>query len=400
MFGGFMYASHQSLRDLYEVSIPELDSLVEIARGLPGIYGARLTGAGFGGCTVNLVQRRFWCRFLCPLGALLGLLSRYSVLRRSVSEECDSCGACVGVCQADAVPAGREKWRASECLVCNNCDDVCPKNAVSFGFLKGRPTGGLDLGRRNVVSAFLSGAFAVPLLRISPLSRPRMADAKLIRPPGALEEPKFLQTCVRCGECMKVCITGGLQPTLLEAGLEGIWSPKLVPRVGYCEYRCTLCGQVCPTGAIRKLALDGHRFLDVDGGLVPVLGGNLFLRGRDHHFLLRPTPFHTRDGAPAGLILALQDVTYLRDQEAHREALVATLSHELRTPITSLSMAQELLLRDGAGWNEEQRNLLETVREDVTRLQDVAQRLLDLSRARAMTIALERRGPMPSRPAP
>jgi galactokinase len=58
MFGGFMYASHKSLRDLYEVSIPELDSLVDIARSLPGIYGARLTGAGFGGCTVNLVDER------------------------------------------------------------------------------------------------------------------------------------------------------------------------------------------------------------------------------------------------------------------------------------------------------------------------------------------------------
>jgi galactokinase len=58
MFGGFMYASHKSLRDLYEVSLPELDSLVEIARGLPGIYGARLTGAGFGGCTVNLVEEK------------------------------------------------------------------------------------------------------------------------------------------------------------------------------------------------------------------------------------------------------------------------------------------------------------------------------------------------------
>jgi K+-sensing histidine kinase KdpD len=117
----------------------------------------------------------------------------------------------------------------------------------------------------------------------------------------------------------------------------------------------------------------------------------LFLRGRDHHFILRPTPFQARDGAPGGLILALQDVTYLRDQEAHREALVATLSHELRTPITSLSMAQELLLRNADNWNEEQRQLLESVREDVGRLQDVAQRLLDLSRARAMTIALERR---------
>lgn len=64
MFGGFMYASHKSLRDLYEVSLPELDSLVEIARGLPGIYGARLTGAGFGGCTVNLVEEKQSGRFI------------------------------------------------------------------------------------------------------------------------------------------------------------------------------------------------------------------------------------------------------------------------------------------------------------------------------------------------
>ncbi len=58
MFGGFMFASHKSLKDLYEVSIPELDYLVEIARRLPGVYGARLTGAGFGGCTVNLVEEK------------------------------------------------------------------------------------------------------------------------------------------------------------------------------------------------------------------------------------------------------------------------------------------------------------------------------------------------------
>jgi ferredoxin len=55
---------------------------------------------------------------------------------------------------------------------------------------------------------------------------------------------------------MKVCITNGLQPTLFEAGVEGIWTPVLVPRIGYCEYRCTLCGQVCPTDAIRKLPLE------------------------------------------------------------------------------------------------------------------------------------------------
>jgi len=67
MFGGFMYASHKSLCDLYEVSLPELDGLVEIARGLPGIYGARLTGAGFGGCTVNLVEDKDASTFICGL---------------------------------------------------------------------------------------------------------------------------------------------------------------------------------------------------------------------------------------------------------------------------------------------------------------------------------------------
>jgi galactokinase len=70
MFGGFMFASHKSLRDLYEVSTPELDSLVEIARGLPGIYGARLTGAGFGGCTVNLVEESQAGSFIQCLQAL------------------------------------------------------------------------------------------------------------------------------------------------------------------------------------------------------------------------------------------------------------------------------------------------------------------------------------------
>jgi len=117
----------------------------------------------------------------------------------------------------------------------------------------------------------------------------------------------------------------------------------------------------------------------------------LFMRGRDHSFVLRLTPFHLPNGGSRGLILALQDVTYVRDQEAGREALVATLSHELRTPLTSLSMALELLQRPNAPADREAPALLETAREDVTRLQDVAQRFLDLARARAMTIALDRR---------
>ncbi len=205
---------------------------------------------------LNLIERRFWCRYLCPLGALLGLLSRFSLLKRSVSENCTECGACAGVCQGNASPDVRGRWQASECYYCWNCDDVCPQNAVSFGFLKGRRATTMNLGRRQVVFSAVAGVISVPLLRSVPSAKALPLYPTLIRPPGSLPERQFLARCVKCGECMKVCITNGLQPTLLEAGLEGIWSPMLVPRLGYCEYRCTLCGQVCPTGAIRQLNLD------------------------------------------------------------------------------------------------------------------------------------------------
>jgi polyferredoxin len=205
---------------------------------------------------LNLVEKRFWCKYLCPLGAFLGMLSRYSLLKRSVSEGCTSCGACATVCQGNASPEAKEHWRDTECLVCRNCDDICPQNAVSFGFRTGRSAAAMDLSRRRVMSAVFSGIAAVPLLRAVPIGKPGAQDPVLLRPPGSLEEKEFLKRCVKCGECMKVCTTNGLQPTLLEAGLEGIWSPMLVPRIGYCEYRCTLCGQVCPTGAIRRLPLE------------------------------------------------------------------------------------------------------------------------------------------------
>lgn len=205
---------------------------------------------------LNLYEKRFWCRYLCPLGAFLGLLSGYSLLKRSVSEGCTSCGACTRVCQGDAAPDIKEGWKHTECYYCWNCDDVCPQNAVHFGFGRKREAAALDLGRRRVVASMLTGVVSVPLLRSSPLARGGYPNPVLVRPPGSLEEKEFLKRCVKCGECMKVCITNGLQPALFEAGLEGIWSPVLVSRIGYCEYRCTLCGQVCPTGAIRRLGLE------------------------------------------------------------------------------------------------------------------------------------------------
>ena len=204
---------------------------------------------------LNILERRFWCKYLCPLGALLGLLSRYALVKRDLSEVCTSCRVCNLNCQGGAAPGVREQWRETECLMCRNCDDICPEKAVSFRRGTKHAGAAMNLGRRRVVAAAVSGLVAVPLLRTTPIAEAGSRNPLLIRPPGSLEEKEFLARCVKCGECMKVCITNGLQPTLMEAGLEGIWSPVLVPRLGYCEYRCTLCGQVCPTGAIKQLTL-------------------------------------------------------------------------------------------------------------------------------------------------
>lgn len=200
---------------------------------------------------------RFWCRGLCPLGAFLGLISRWSIFGMEKTESnCDHCNKCLRYCQGADGPEAGVKWRKSECHLCLNCQAECDRGAIKFKFfpktfeqIEIKP----DISRRKVIAATALGLGAVALFKAQPVSA--KPNPKLIRPPGSTNEDLFLARCIRCGECMKVCPTNAIHPTFMEAGLEGIWSPILIMRIGYCEPSCTLCGQVCPTGAIRELTL-------------------------------------------------------------------------------------------------------------------------------------------------
>jgi MauM/NapG family ferredoxin protein len=205
---------------------------------------------------LNLTRERFWCRYLCPLGALLGLLARWNVAKVRVdSEKCINCNLCSIHCETQANPYPNEEWRSHECVYCYTCAAICPTAAVSFPVAASpEKVEVVDLSRRKLILTSLLAAVAAPFFKITP-ARNR-ASNKLIRPPGALPEAQFLQKCVKCGECMKVCPTNALQPALGEAGPEGIWTPVLVPRIGYCEYYCSLCTQVCPTGALKELSIE------------------------------------------------------------------------------------------------------------------------------------------------
>jgi len=205
---------------------------------------------------LNISKERFWCRYLCPAGALLGLLSRWNIGKVRVDEEkCIKCNLCSLHCQTQANPYPNEEWRSSECVYCYTCAAICPTSAVSFP-VKATPEKieSINLSRRKLIFTSLLSLVTVPFFRITPAGK--RASSKLIRPPGALPETQFLQKCVKCGECMKACPTNALQPALGEAGPEGIWTPVLAPKIGYCEYYCSLCTQVCPTGAIKELTIE------------------------------------------------------------------------------------------------------------------------------------------------
>jgi MauM/NapG family ferredoxin protein len=204
---------------------------------------------------LNIWIPRLYCRLLCPLGALLGLLARFSLFRLEKDpNRCKDCDVCGADCAGAAEPQGT--LRVSECMLCLNCQVGCPRDGINYKFLPppSLTTDALDFERRKVLTAAASGLAAVPLMRASDGFGPRPHPER-IRPPGALAEAGFLERCIKCGACMKVCPTGALQPALHEAGLEGVWSPILVPRLGACEHACILCGHVCPTGAIQELTV-------------------------------------------------------------------------------------------------------------------------------------------------
>jgi polyferredoxin len=228
---------------------------------------------------MNRMIPRFWCRALCPLGAFLGVFSRFALFGMEKDHaKCTDCNLCLVHCQGADSPQGGVKHRQDECHMCLNCEAACPEDVIKFRFLPNRAgtRSAPDLGRRTVVASAAAGAVAIPGMRIG--SWPdRDYSEKMIRPPGAVEEREFLERCIRCAECMKVCPNNALHPAFFEAGIEGLWTPILIPRIGYCEFSCVLCGQVCPTGAIQKI--DEREKMGI--GQKPVaIGTAMYDRGR------------------------------------------------------------------------------------------------------------------------
>jgi len=195
-------------------------------------------------------ETRNWCRNLCPLGTLLGLLARFAPFLRVPDRLCSDCRACQPHC-----PTGFQggQLHKADCVLCMDCLTFCPHGRTRF--VAGGGAAGKELAwpeRRLLLGGVLVGAGLPAMLRFRRYDQ----QGRFLRPPGVREDSAFMAACVRCGGCMKVCLKNALYPAVLEGGLAGIYTPQLIPRLGYCEYNCTLCGQVCPTGAIPNLPVE------------------------------------------------------------------------------------------------------------------------------------------------
>lgn len=197
---------------------------------------------------LELFGRRTWCRGLCPLGSLLSLAARFSPLKRLPSRLCTGCNDCEAVCPA---PFDDGALAQQDCMRCLSCISACKNRRPRFAFAPiQNPFRRAFSQERRVLLGSLASGFL--LSRAFAFSAPSQT---LLRPPGVTDESDFLRKCVRCGECMKVCPRNALYPVGISAGPYNLYTPMLVPPLGYCEYNCNLCGQVCPTHAIPRLAL-------------------------------------------------------------------------------------------------------------------------------------------------
>ncbi|MBN1578767.1 MAG: 4Fe-4S binding protein [Chitinispirillaceae bacterium] len=227
------------------------------------IMGMLVFGGGFW-------DRRFWCQYVCPTGAFLGLISRFSFFRRNVdTKTCNSCQRCVKSCPVHAIDAQDvKKTNVAECIECGICvqlRDGC--SAFRFGKTDLNLNAGPDLKRRHVVAGVAGGLLLSPVFRANAISK-RDETGRLMRPPGAVPEKDFLAKCIGCGECMRACPTNTLQPCLFSDGFNRLYTPKVVPRIAGCEEKCHLCGHVCPTGALRKLPYEEKRFAKIGTAVI------------------------------------------------------------------------------------------------------------------------------------
>ncbi len=205
---------------------------------------------------------RIYCNSICPVGTLLGFISRYSIGSfRIIPDSCNKCGRCETVCKSDCIESKYHRIDLSRCVACFNCLNVCSDQAISYEIdgLK-RAASGVNFQRRHFLTRALMVTGGISFLKWSDQTTivPRIPGTNLsvITPPGSIDNERYSSTCTACHLCVDACPRRVIQPKPAAFDMKGVFQPVMDFQSGYCENECNLCGKVCPTGAIKPLVLE------------------------------------------------------------------------------------------------------------------------------------------------
>lgn len=224
---------------------------------------------------LSFIKGRLYCNMICPVGTLLGLISKVSLFRIRFSEsKCTRCGRCSVKCKSSCIDFLNYNIDVSRCVNCFNCIDVCPEKALSYSFIASREKpAGIDESRRKFVAGsllMLTGITAsarsqdqkgVPVPhKESTVKEPRNFP---VCPPGAGSVEEFAERCTACSLCINACPNNVLQPAVMQYGIAGFMQPVMDYHRSFCTFNCTVCTEVCPTNALKPLLLEAKKLTQI-----------------------------------------------------------------------------------------------------------------------------------------
>lgn len=221
---------------------------------------------------------RTYCNTICPVGTILGFLSRYSLFRIVIdTEKCNNCSVCARNCKAACINSKEHKIDASRCVACMDCIDKCKHGAISYQYhpfwkKADTPQSGaapVNESRRGffTATALIAATSAVKAKRkkvdgglaiIKDKKAPERSTP--LTPPGSLSARNMAQHCTACQLCVSVCPNQVLRPS---TDLLKLMQPEMSYERGYCRPECTKCSEVCPAGAIKPITKEDKSSIQI-----------------------------------------------------------------------------------------------------------------------------------------
>jgi len=235
-----------------------------------------------------MLRGRWYCNTLCPVGTLLGLASRWSLINiRLQPAACTSCKRCERICRAGCIDIAAKQIDASRCVACFDCVGACPTHAITYSRRQPERADAMtpaedvfSLRRRELIFGSLSLIALSASLPLRTLAKPLLSKAiRLpITPPGSKSLERFADLCTGCHQCVSVCPSQVIQPSHGGYGLRGVMQPEMNFDAGFCNYECNLCSQICPSHAIAPLPLPEKQLTQI--GTVNLLKGRCIVHTR------------------------------------------------------------------------------------------------------------------------